>query len=296
MRNIQTDELKQFIFELNIDLTRPLYLVAFGCVHKGSPNHAEHDWAKFCEHYSEFRKHNQVKFIGMGDYIEYFSKKERVALSNPDIHESTIDLLDRQGIEIAESVHNDISFMGKDLLGLIEGNHRWDFSDGSTSTMYLCRKMGCLYLAAGWYGKIKLTEKTKNRDVTRHTIDVYAAHGSGNALTISGSINKMQRFAGAVDANIYLLGHDHQHITADVPKIFLGYSRDGKTARSVEYKRCVQRTGSFYRVFVEKTKSYAVDRLYPPTGLGNAEIEIRFTRVGGDNERYFTLNPMLRSW
>lgn len=291
MRNIKTQELVQPLIVRQVDFKRPLYLIAFGCVHKGSENHASSDWQKCIEYYRQFRKKNQCLFIGMGDYTECFSRRENAALSNPDIHESSITRFDNEGMETVDDFYKDISFMGNDLVGLVEGNHRWEFSDGSTSTMKLCEKMGCLYLAGGLYGKLKLTEKNQ----TRHTIDIYAAHGSGNTITIGGSINKVERFSGAIKANIYLIGHDHQLISAEVPLMELGYSKDGKSVRTVEYRRCVIRSGSFMRVYTDKSKSYGIERLYKPTGIGNAQIEITFSE-NHDGDRYFTLSTQLKSW
>lgn len=289
-RNIAVQELKQYLYPIEADLRRPLFLVAFGCTHKGAENHAAHDWQKFCEYYKTFSRKNWCLFIGMGDYIEFFSNRERQALASPDIHESTWQKFDKEGNAAVDDFYNDISFMSGNLLGLIEGNHFWEFTDGTTSTNKLCDKLKCRYLAGGLYGKLKLFDKY----AVRHSIDIYAAHGSGNTLTIGGSIMKGERFSGAVKANIYLLGHDHQHIVADVPLIELHYGKKKGTVRTVEYKRCVVRSGSFYRLYIDNSKSYGINRLYKPTGIGNAQIEIRFSE--NNSARYFTLNPQLKSW
>ncbi len=294
MRNIKALQLTQHLYILNTDFTKPLYIVGFGDVHYGAGDHAEHDFNKFCEYYKTFIKRHQCYFLGLGDYIEFFSSRERTALSSPDIHETTIDRFDKEGEALTDELYEKIKFMQGHLLGLIEGNHHWEFSYGTTSANRLCDKLGCPYLAAGLYGKLKLYYQDKN-EKARHTIDIYAAHSSGGTITISGSLMKMERFAGAVKANIYFLGHDHQHITADVPLMELSYAKDGDGVRIVEYRRCVARTGSFKRAFQGGIPSYAIDRLYRPTGIGNAEVEICFTE-NHEGERYFILNPSLRSW
>jgi hypothetical protein len=290
-RNIAVSELKQFLYRKTYDLSRPLFVVCFGDVHKDSPEHAASDWRKFCEYYRVFKKTNQVLFIGMGDYTDALSRRERVAMANPDIHESTIENMEDVQQKLVDEFYNDISFMEGNLLGLVEGNHYWQFSDGTTTTMRLCNKLGCKYLAGGLYGKIQVCD---DKDHVRHTIDIYAAHGDGNTITIGGSITKIERFAGSVKANIYILGHDHQHITADIPLVEVGLTRDGLSCRTAEYKRCAIRSGSFLRVYQNNSKSYAIGKMYKPSGLGNGQVEINFAR--NSNDRYFTLSPQLRSY
>jgi hypothetical protein len=213
----------------------------------------------------------------MGDYFDAHSGSERAGIASIKLHESTVLNNDKTMRENVEVFAKEVEFMRGKLLGLMEGNHHYDFADGTTSTQYLCQLLGCKYLSAVSLMRIIFRY---NKGKKSAAVGVFAYHGKGASRLCGGSLNTVQQMAEIADANIYLMGHDHKKGAAMASKFEWS---EGSHSHIKEKKLFFARTGSFLQGYVEDKPSYVVDKLLNPTDLGTVKIELtpRCTHSGG---------------
>lgn len=276
-------------YEIQYDKpNEPIYLIPFGDVHKSSPMHSKEKWQDFLA-WAKTKK--RCYFLGMGDYQDLGSSSERTILGNPNLHESTYKTLEQLYLAQVKAFAKDIDFMKGRLIGLIEGNHYGVFSNGINTDQKLCELMGCKYL--GVNSLIRLVLKPKSKHNIAMSVDIFAHHGRGGSRTSGASMNPVERMMDIADAQIYLMGDNHQK--GIVPKSRIKLSGQHNLI-SKQYKVLLIRTGSFLESYEDGQQSYVVDMNLPPTDLGVVKIELtpRCKRIeGGKRDEYIDIHASI---
>lgn len=164
------------------------------------------------------------------------------------------------------------------ILGLVEGNHFWEYSDGTNTEQDLCRRLKIPYL--GVMGLIRLHCNTKSTHTDNLTVFAHHTGGTAGGRTTGGDVNALTRQEHAWDADIYLLGHTHRRIAFKEPVMQL--TRYGNPPKVVERTKVFARTGAFLKGFKDTeipvnrkyAASYAEKRAYRPTDLGWVKIHV----------------------
>lgn len=247
------------------ELNKPIYLIPFGDIHKDSPLHSKDRWNEFLE-WAE-GKGERAYFLGMGDYLDFMSSSERQTFKSGNFHESTTATLEEMADKHVDALYHDIKFMKGRLIGLIEGNHYFHYASGITSTQKLCDRLKCKYLGCLTFSRLHFVYRHQTT-----TLDLYAHHGKGAARLLGGSLNRVQQMAESVEADIYLMGHDHKGPIAFNPRLRL--SESGGNMAVVERKQFFGRTGSFLRGHVPGEVSYVSDGCMNPANIGVTKIDI----------------------
>lgn len=252
----------------------PFILIPFGDVHKYSPLHCAKAWKKDL---ARWKANPNMWGLGMGDYFDFASTSERKALRNADLHEGTDSMFDSMAKEHADKFVEEIWFMKDRLLGLVEGNHYAEFADGTTSTMYMAEKLGVPYL-----GCFCIVQLRFEIDSVRANYDIVAYHGKGAARLVGGSLNAVQYMAESIEADLYLMGHDHKKPASPADRIVPYYNR--KTNQLDLHHRTIHfaRTGGYLRAFVKGMPSYIADAGNGALPLGGIEISIKPSRPRND--------------
>ncbi len=257
------------------------YLLPFGDVHYKNPQHHVELWADWCEW---AKKKPRSMFIGMGDYLEWFSDSERRGVRSINLHESSEKMMDDFAKETCDEFYSQISFMKGRILGMLEGNHFYQFQNGMTSTQYLCQKLSCKYLGASGFVRIRFCNTRSNDKVK---IDVFVHHGKGAARLVGGSLNTVQQMAECAEADIYLMGHDHKKSIGMSSRLVL---TDGRTGINLKEKKVLYaRTGSFLKGYEPEKPSYVTKSLLNPSDLGTVKIELTpRTKQTEKNGKFFS--------
>ncbi len=238
-----------------VKLNKPFHLMPFGDVHFGAPGHSKSAWETYLE---DAKETADPLFLGMGDYMDLASTSERKLLHHKDLHDSTRQTLDAAHRAVCQDFASQIEFMkGDRLLGLIEGNHYYEFQDGTTSTQYLCQLLDTTYLGVSAFVRLQLRVGT-----VASNIDIWAHHGRGGARLVGGSLNRVQQMAEAAHADIYLMGHDHKRGALPHPILYLN-----NKGRLREKRQFFCRTGSFLKAYEDNQVSYIAD-----LGLGASDL------------------------
>lgn len=255
-------------------------LIPIGDIHRDSHNCDVDGWKKFLKRAKEEDDGNTM-YIGLGDYNDFASYSERHKMKSARLHESTCIKMDKWAQKDVDALADEMEFMGSKMIGLIEGNHGWEFLDGDTDTDKLSNRLLCPNLGALSYVRINFQHKGE----TRAHINLFLSHGKGGGQLIGTSFNKVDKMREVCDdADIYIMGHDHKKGIIPVDVIGFRSKRDGGIEMENKQKLLV-RSGSFLKGYVENEESYVARALLRPASLGVVKVEIeirRSQRNGGD--------------
>ena len=256
-------------FKTPCKYNQPVSLIIFGDVHRDSPGHADAKWREFLA-YARSRKN--ALFLGMGDYLDSTSTTERECLGHISnkMHETFRNDVTALQLAKVEMIGKELAFMRGRLLGLINGNHYFDFQSGFNSDQKLAEMLSCKYLGVCSLIRLYLLTSGSNE----HAIDLFAHHGKGASRLIGGSLNRVAQMFEGVEADVAIMGHDHKRgAVPATPRISLVHSsKGGLKVRSRE--TWAVRSGSFLKSYEPGTTCYNVDDARLPSSLGWVELLI----------------------
>jgi len=251
----------------------PITIWFFGDVHRDTKNCDEERWKYFLKK-AESTMDENTYFIGMGDYHDFASTREKKYLES-GLHETTSTLLDEVAEKHNRDLANELSFMRGHLLGLIEGNHSWRFQTGKTSTEDLAERLGTKDL--GWLCHYTLLCHNKGSHVLNQAIHMILCHGKAGGKTAGITVNQVADLKPLFPiADIYCMGHDHQRIAHPSSCLVPVKCKGGYKIKQKRQLLC--RSGSFVKAYQDNSNSYEIFRLYKPSDLGALKITIGFHR------------------
>lgn len=260
--------------DIEAELGKPIRLIPFGDIHRDSNLHAEEHWQEFLAY---AKKQKNALFLGMGDYTDGCSTSERISLVQGGMHDTTVHSMRRLYGEWAARLHKEISFMKGRMIGMLGGNHYFQFENGDTTDHVLAAQMGTKFL--GVCSFIRLSFTFKGRASKRHSIDIFAHHGKGGGMTPGATFNTLEKMQGTADADIYLMGHDHKKgCIPSSPRLKL-VNGSSKELCVRERTPWLGRTGSFLKAYENGVTSYNVDAGRSACALGWIEFEITPRRI-----------------
>lgn len=263
---------------VNVKQGETLKFIPFGDVHRDAPGFAHSEWKEFLS-YAKAQK-NAV-FLGMGDYIDFASTSERTIIGDAKIHESTKATFKGIADGITATLANELAFMRGRLLGMIGGNHYYQHENGETSDHVLAANLGAKFL--GVCSLIRLTLRTKRGkyDFSR-SIDIMAHHGRGGGNLAGSTFNTVEKMQNVMDADIYLMGHDHgKGCVPAKPRLRL--TQGGGKLSVKERTPVLGRTGSFLKAYEPGMVNYNVDVCRSPSALGWIEFDLTLIRDQAEN-------------
>ncbi len=247
---------------------KPITLIPFGDIHYGAPLHCKNTFKRFCEFAKRSMDDHPTYFYGMGDYVEASSTSERKIL-NSGLHDSTIDIHDAYHMEVALELAHKLKFMKGNIIGLLGGNHYWQFASGAITDHILCQQLECRYL-----GVLNVTHVSVDINGQKKTFDICAHHGKGGGKLIGSALNAVEDLRRVADADVYLMGHTHGKAIGAGSILRWNSSAKDLEARDLVYAR----TGSFLLGHRNDKKSYISDAGLGPAPLGWVSIDATFSR------------------
>lgn len=261
----------------------PFKLIIFGDVHRDSPDHAHDAWQDFLNY---ARRQENAVFLGMGDYLDSTSTSEREILERAGLHDTIKWDLVKVTKAKLDILENELSFLRGKLIGLLNGNHYFQFASGINSDMELCERLGCQYLGVSTLLRLNVATSATQR----HSLDIFAHHGAGGGgRLVGGSMNRIGQMCEQAEADVFIQGHDHKRgVIPQNPKIYLeNNARGGLVIKSRQ--QWLVRSGSFLTAYMPGSRNYNVDAQRGPCSIGHCELEItpvRDCRDGADVCRF----------
>lgn len=227
----------------------------------------ESKWLEFCEW---GRRKPRAYFLGMGDYDDLMSTSERDSILMGGLHDSTVKTLEKMYADFVRRLAKECSFMKGRCVGILGGNHFANFVNGTNSDQLLAQLLETKYLGVNSFIRLILKPTTKRNST--HVVDIFCHHGRGGGRRSGGSINPVEDMARTAEADIYLMGHNHQKTADFINRLSLKQAHG--TIKLHHRKALIARTGSFLKGYQEDCQSYIVDSANNPTDLGVIKIEL----------------------
>jgi hypothetical protein len=275
-----TTQLIQYTLPPGVDTFK---LIPFGDVHRDSDMHAHRKWQEFLE-YSRGQKN--ALFLGMGDYCDGISTSERMVINNGGLHDTTRRSIEGLYKKVTKDLISELSFMRGRLIGMLGGNHYYEFGEGSTTDHVLADALGTRFL--GVSSLIRLAVR-KHTGGTVLNFDIFAHHGKGGGGSAGGTFNTIEKMAATAEADLYLMGHDHKKgcVPGHTRLKLVNAPRMKSGLDIVEHTTWLGRTGSFLKAYEDGRVSYNVDAGRSACSLGWIELDITFKRDRrGGKQRY----------
>jgi hypothetical protein len=210
-------------------------------------------------------------WVGMGDYAECITPDDK--RFDPNM-KSIAEWVELDNIAECERryLRNLLSPIRKKCLGLLYGNHEDDMRRHFKGNFHqnLCDDLEVTNL--GYSCFLRLFFNRLNSAET-HILTGCLTHGSGNAQTDGGKINKLQKFMNDFEADWYGYAHTHALKTDEKPHLRISASKFGE-ARIKSRDRVGALTGSWFRTHTQGIiASYGERRAYSPTNIGCVMFE-----------------------
>jgi len=224
----------------------------------------------------------------MGDYLDFTPESQRMIFAN--MRDSTRAQLDGFVREKADKLAELLEPTKGRWLGMLEGNHRWDFMNGTSVDQYLCDSVDADFLGTMAMVRIIFKDMPQGHPEGYCTICVH--HGIGSSRLAGGHLNRVEDLLKWIDADIYLMGHSHAKLGAPIDVMTI--SPDG-----VHYHRTkvVARTGAWLMGYAshepldldepvsESRGSYVEAKAYTPSAMGGLCFGIGFEMI--HNSKYY---------
>ena len=199
---------------------KPLYIVPIGDIQLGASGiNVDQLRADIKRGVDLHKAGEQVRFIGLGDYVDVDSpsgRQKRAAAGFYDSHMAALD-------EVAETRLGELLRYFREThglwLGMHHGNHYPDFGDGTITDTRLAGALGAPYLKTSALTRVRF-QRAGTSSVAG---DIYSWHGAGSGQTQVAPINKLEKISGFVDADLYLISHFARRSVAPRDKVYMNH-------------------------------------------------------------------------
>jgi len=228
-------------------------------------------------------KHDKILY--MGDENDKLSASENAAVRTAKLHGGTMERLDQDALAGAREFHDAVAWTAPHTIGMIEGNHTWQFltsdpergyTQGSTTTRWIAERLGCKWL--GYLSYIRLSVGCERRQQV-YVVDIVACHGKAGGKLAGTAINQVDDLRLIFpSADIYIMGDNHQRGGWPVSNLYVPTAGTHGRIEVKHRRQFLCRSGAFLRGFVENRPMYTVRRLLRPAELGHIRIDIQHVR------------------
>jgi hypothetical protein len=273
-------------------LGEPIKIIPFGDVHRDSEMHADSTWQEFLA-YAKAQKN--AYFLGMGDYTDGVSTSERAILNASNLHSTTKISMGDMYKGVVRTLANELGFMRNRCIGLLGGNHYFDYNDGQNTDHLLAAALGTRHLGVHSFILVRLMvgERRSTSGSPRYVpLWIQAHHGLGGGALAGSQYNPIQKMGHMFPrAHINLMGHSHGKGCNGGNVVLVPRDTKDFPFFTIDEQPSWQgRTGSFLKVYEDGKSSYNVDACRSPNALGWIEFEVTPKRVVEDGRDHLTLS------
>ncbi len=267
------------LVKIHLPFGKDLKFIPFGDLHRDVALCDKERYINFLKR-CRYEDDSSTYYLYMGDANDFASKSERKILQDPKLHDTTKKKLDTMTDFDTLTFIKEIQFMKGKMIGVITGNHRWEYDDGSNSDEHIAQALETKYLGDLCY--IRFVIEQCNRKVN---VDIVAHHGKAGGKCAGTTINQVDDLRRIFPvADIYLMGHDHKR--GVWPESVLLFDNTLGKSEVKQKRQLLCRTGSFLRGYVDGEQSYVADRLLRPCELGTIKFNIKIKRTRTDGKDF----------
>ena len=226
---------------------------------------------------------HEVRFIGMGDYIDFASPSNRARLKSANLYDTATDVIDEKAMELTHEIY-ELALQktrGK-WLGLVEGHHFHEMKDGTTTDMRLCEMLDAEFL--GTTGLLKVAFQLKGGN--RIPVVLWVHHGTGSGQTGYYPLTRLEKKSAEWEqVDVFAMGHTTKLVTEFQNKVYPRWS----PALDLAHRKVILiGTGGYSKCYVEGAMQgriprggYAEQRMLNAAIIGSPVLHIRPRVRGG---------------
>lgn len=216
----------------------------------------------------EYGKEHGWTFLGMGDYLDHFSPSNRRALTaaRGHLYDSARELLDEAVYERINGLARILEPSRNAWIGMVHGDHAWEFEDGQFSDDILAGMLGAKSLQKSALIHVKIGDCPL-------PLKIFVTHGAGTSINATGKTLHLERLSRSFDADIYLMGHSHLKYGVPMDRFETIFHRNKPYL--VNRTKIIGITGSFMSGYVLGESTYVEERALSPVPTGGLLIEAR---------------------
>lgn len=254
---------------------KQIVVAPIGDVHYGARGFAK---SSFIEHLKVLDgEYENVYYAGMGDYLDATRTTVRKTLKGLEVDDS--EFADEYVEEKRQEFVKMLAGTKGKWLGMLQGNHTWEYRDGSTVESRMCKDLEARFLHD--CADIQIKFDGASRAHLRGTVGLWMHHGVGGRKFPVGKLldHVCPNFP---DSDIFLMGHTHVREYRDVLRM----------------QRCPRQyimrtgvaviTGGWLRGYIDGPSTYVERGALSPLAVGGLVIKVRPRTIKG----YF--NPRIR--
>jgi hypothetical protein len=223
-------------------------------------------------------------FIGVGDYWDVASPSNRRALASITLYDSVREMMDDRMHEMFKKGLAIFKPARDRFLGLVTGDHVWEFGDGSTTDTRLAEEMGCKFMGDG-AGETILKfyyEKPSKGNNLYATCELWYHHGKGWGESPVAAVNQLAKAAAHFYADCYFIAHQHKKGVGYSPWLRFHVTPKGHIFYEAQERPLVA-CGGYLKGYQQgstnltglPSASYIEKKMLMPTALGGAMVFIR---------------------
>ena len=227
----------------------------------------------------EAEKHGrEVRFIGMGDYIDFASPSNRARLKSSNLYDTATDIIDDKALELTDEVGDILAPTEGKWLGLVEGHHFHELKDGTTTDMRLCERLKATFL--GTTGLVRLGFKTPGHYKARISVVIWVHHGTGNGQTGYYPLTRLEKKSAEWEqVDVFAMGHTTKMVTEFQNKVYPRWS----PALDLSHRKVIlMGTGGYSKAYVLGAMQgriprggYAEQRMLNAAIIGSPVLHVR---------------------
>lgn len=196
---------------------------------------------------------------------------------------------------VVRTLANELGFMRHRCIGLLGGNHYFDYNDGQNTDHLLAAALGTRHLGVHSFILVRLmiNERKSTSGNPRYVpLWIQAHHGLGGGALAGSQYNPIQKMGHMFPrAHINLMGHSHGKGCNGGNVVLVPRDTKDFPFFTIDEQPSWQgRTGSFLKVYEDGKSSYNVDACRSPNALGWIEFEVTPKRVVEDGRDHLTLS------
>jgi hypothetical protein len=250
----------------------PVTIVPIGDMHIGAK---EFSRDKFESMINWICEEKNCYTIGMGDYADCIVHldTDRYDINNIDIEFNTIE---KQYRYICK-------WLGKlaeknKLLCILSGNHEHFIQQhyGHEICNRLSYDLGVRNMGVQGLMRLVLEENYNTKKNRSHAFTIFAHHGACAGRSTGSVVNRIEEFAEAYDADIFMQGHSHRKFGNIQARWKISDQKDSDGNLTLkEHKVAFINTGTFLRSFsIGGPSTYSERKGYNPTVVGVIKISL----------------------
>lgn len=214
-------------------------------------------------------------WVGVGDYTDFCRATARRYLRSYTADATSLKPIERIVRDAQRELYQRyFKAVQSRCLGLVQGNHTWEYEDGTTTDQQLCGMMDAPYLADFCLMRINI-KLASGHPLKTFLLTAHHGDWGGNYSTPGGDLNSIVAKGRLWDADISLFAHSHQRNDNIITP--MSGTRRGEF-RVIEVPHLVVRTGGYLRAYMESNERgrYTEKKQLPATQLGHVTIRTEF--------------------